>query len=374
VRTVIDHRSRPRETPERMQRYARTALVLGLVLLGAWIIHDFLGALVWAAILVVALWPTYDRVCRAWPKGEGVVWPTLFTSLAGLVIIVPLVLIALQVGREARDFFGFLHGLERNGLPAPDWLSRVPLGGAAMADWWNRNLGSSFDTNEVLRRFSKGSLFSVTREYGAKFAHRIVTFVFTLMTLFFLFRNGRDLAAQMLDASHRVFGPRGEHIARQMVASIHGTVDGLVLVGLGEGAAMGVAYVFTGVPHPVLLGAVTAVAAMIPFGAAVVFGGAGVFLAAQGEPGLGALVVAVGLAVVGIADHLVRPAVIGGATKLPFIWVLLGILGGVETFGLLGLFLGPAVMSALILLWRELVGSREADESDMLPTRALGRS
>ena len=67
-----------------------------------------------------------------------------------------------------------------------------------------------------------------------------------------------------------------------------------------------------------------------------------------------------------VADHAVRPALIGGTTRLPFLWVLLGILGGVETFGLLGLFLGPAIMAALILLWREWSGS----ERETLEERA----
>ena len=54
-----------------------------------------------------------------------------------------------------------------------------------------------------------------------------------------------------------------------------------------------------------------------------------------------------------VADHFVRPVIIGGATRLPFFWVLLGILGGVETFGVIGLFVGPVVMSVLIQLWRD---------------------
>ena len=65
---------------------------------------------------------------------------------------------------------------------------------------------------------------------------------------------------------------------------------------------------------------------------------------------------AIGLAVTFSADHFIRPVLIGGATRLPFIWVLLGILGGLEVWGLLGLFLGPASMAALILLWREWTG------------------
>jgi predicted PurR-regulated permease PerM len=170
------------------------------------------------------------------------------------------------------------------------------------------------------------------------------------------------VAAQVLTASAKLFGPRGERVARQMVASVHGTVDGLVLVGLGEGVLLGIVYYFAGVPHPVLLGALTAVAAMIPFGAPLVFGIAALILLANGTVVPAIVVVVSGFVVTFIADHFVRPALIGGTTRLPFLWVLLGILGGVESFGLLGLFLGPAVMAALILLWREFTQGAEAVE------------
>jgi predicted PurR-regulated permease PerM len=92
---------------------------------------------------------------------------------------------------------------------------------------------------------------------------------------------------------------------------------------------------------------------MIPFGAPLVFGIAAAILLANGAVVPAVVVVVAGFVVTFVADHFVRPALIGGTTRLPFLWVLLGILGGVETFGLLGLFLGPAVMAALILLWRD---------------------
>jgi predicted PurR-regulated permease PerM len=92
---------------------------------------------------------------------------------------------------------------------------------------------------------------------------------------------------------------------------------------------------------------------MIPFGAPLVFGAAALFLLAKGAAVAAVVIFLFGVAVVFIADHFVRPVLIGGSTRLPFLWVLLGILGGVETWGLLGLFLGPAIMAALILLWRE---------------------
>jgi predicted PurR-regulated permease PerM len=158
---------------------------------------------------------------------------------------------------------------------------------------------------------------------------------------------------QLRAASRRAFGETGERIGTQMVASIHGTVTGLVLVGLAEGAVLGVAYAIAGVPHPVLLGAVSAVAAILPFGATAACGLAALLLAAYGSLGAAAGLFAFGAAMSFATDHFVRPVLIGGATKLPFLWVLLGILGGLEVWGLLGLFLGPAIMAALILLWRD---------------------
>jgi predicted PurR-regulated permease PerM len=102
-----------------------------------------------------------------------------------------------------------------------------------------------------------------------------------------------------------------------------------------------------------MFGAFTAVAAMVPFAAGLSFGAAALLLAAKGALVWALVVLVTGLAVTFTADHFVRPVLIGGATRLPFLWVLLGILGGVEAWGLLGLFLGPAIMAALILLWRE---------------------
>jgi len=170
-------------------------------------------------------------------------------------------------------------------------------------------------------------------------------------------KDGRGVVRDLLTASQRLFGARGERIARQMVSSVHGTVDGLVLVGLGEGVLMGIAYAVAGVPHPTLLGGLTALAAMVPFVVTFVFAGVGILLVVQGSVGAAIAIVAIGTVLVLVADHFIRPALIGGATRLPFLWVLFGILGGVETWGIVGLFVGPALMAALILLWREFTES-----------------
>ena len=141
-----------------------------------------------------------------------------------------------------------------------------------------------------------------------------------------------------------------------------GTVDGLLLVGIGEAVLLGIAYKLTGVPHPVLLGLATGIMSVVPFASPLVFIAAGLWLLAQSAIIAAIVLVAFGSVVVFVADHFVRPALIGGSTRLPFVWVLLGILGGVETFGLLGLLLGPALLAVLIALWREIAAPPAATQ------------
>jgi predicted PurR-regulated permease PerM len=342
----------PRPTPA--QRIARATLTLALLLLGLWTLHEFLPALVWAGIFAIALWPLYRRACTRFPPGRhNVLMPSLFTLGITLVFLLPLALIVVPVSQDAHGVFIWIQQARHDGIAPPEFLSRLPLVGQEATAWWTDNLTDPADASALLQRVAQADLFSKSREYGAMLFHRIVLFGFTLLTLFFLFRDGDSLTAQMRRASRRLFGPDGERIGEQIVASVHGTVDGLVLVGLGEGVLLGIAYAFAGVPHPTLFGLMTAIAAMIPFGAPLLFGIAALLLIAQDSMLAAIAVFVFGMVVSFVADHFIRPVLIGGTTRLPFIWVLLGILGGIGVWGLLGLFVGPALMAALILLWRE---------------------
>lgn len=341
----------------RPQQASMVALALLLTALGVWTLHRYVPALIWAAILAIAVWPLYQRAVRRWPPGKhNILLPSVFTLAVALIFILPLVLVGVQAGKEAHGVFDSIAKARTEGIPPPEWLGHLPAGGPFATRWWQENLANPDSANALLQRARRSQLVSNSPELGAEVAHRAVLFGFMLLTLFFLFKDGDRFSAQLQRASARAVGPAGERIGRQMIASVHGTVDGLVLVGLAEGFILGVAYVFAGVPHPTLFGLFTAIAAMVPFGAALVFGIAALILLIQGSVAWAIGIGVLGMVVTFVADHFVRPTLIGSATRLPFLWVLLGILGGVETWGLLGLFLGPAIMAALMLLWREWTG------------------
>jgi predicted PurR-regulated permease PerM len=346
----------------RGQPAARALLALVLFGFGLWTLHDFLPALAWAGVFAIAVWPLYRRASRRFPPGRhNVLLPSVFTLGVALLFLVPVALVAVQLGREAHGVFEWIDNARKTGIPPPDWLSRIPLAGPEATTWWHNNLADRAAASELLRRIDeRANWLTAGREFGSELLHRIVLFGFTLLTLFFLFREGTRIAAQLRRASQRAFGPSGERVGTQIIASVHGTVTGLVLVGLGEGLLLGIAYAIAGVSQPGLLGLLTAFAAMIPFGAPLLFGVAALLLLAQGAVLAAVAVLVFGMVVSFVADHFIRPALIGGATRLPFLWVLLGILGGIEAWGLLGLFLGPAILAALILLWREFTEGREA--------------
>ncbi len=360
--------------PPRQQR-ARLVVAAAFGILGLWILHDFLPALAWAVVLSIALWPVYQRLQMLLPgHGGRIVAPLLVTAIVGIVFVAPLVLLGVAIAHESHIIIRLVVDARHNGMAVPEWLEQLPLIGPSIAEWWHTNLTDPIMAEAFFGRFNPRMVADSAREYGGEIARRLVIFLFTLLTLFFLFRDGGTLAQQLKGLSDRVLGERGEHIGRHMIAAVHGTVNGLVLVGLAEGVLLGIVYVATGLPYPASVAALTGVLAVIPFGAPLVYIVAALYMLSIGKTIAGIAIFAVGSVVVFVADHFIRPILIGGAARLPFIWVLLGLLGGLETLGFIGLFLGPAIMAALIALWREWTGAPlPAEQQRRLPAPAPTR-
>lgn len=337
----------------------RTSLAAAALLLvgGILTLRDFLPALIWAVIFAIAIWPSYTRFAARWPQHRKALLPAVAVVIVLLGFVIPLVLIAIPLIHDAHAMVDYLATVQRTGVGTPDWLFHLPFSDR-LVQLWQQQLGQPGQLSVLAGHTMQGGVLGLARAIGGQAIHRSMLLGFMLVALFFLLRDGESVAAQLRIGATRAFGPAGENVGRQMILSVHGTVDGLVLVGLGMGVLIGIGYWAAGVPQPVLFGLVTALLAMIPFGAPLCVYVAGAVLLAGGHYVAAIALVGWGLGVIFVADHVVRPVLIGGATRLPFVWVLLGVLGGVETWGLVGLFMGPAIMAALTLLWREWVGAR----------------
>ncbi len=302
---------RPPDRDNSVQRLAKGVLILLLVLAGLWTLHRYIDALVWATIFAIALWPLYRRSVERWPPGRfNMLLPAVFTGAVALVFLIPLALFGIEVAREGRLVLDAIQQVRDQGLPAPEWFSHLPMVGPQVAEWWNLHLGTSESAHQLLKQAGGDtSLAEHTRMIGRQAFRRIVLFGFTLMTLFFLFRDGDRLIAQLSRASQRAFGPGGERIGRQMIASVHGTVDGLVLVGLAEGFILGVAYMIAGVRRTRRCSpcSIRGCRYGCSFGAPLAFGSAALILVMQGSVAAGAVIAILGAALAFAADHFIRP-------------------------------------------------------------------
>ena len=281
----------------------------------------------------------------------------LFTLLTGLVLLVPIILTVHQIAQGSDVFVRWIGQLRRDGIPVPVWVAQLPIAGDYLDQWWQANLANPKAVVEWLHGVNLESVTAWTGALGGALLHRLFLFLITLVALFLMLRDGAWLANRALATADHLLGNPGERLASKMAEAIRGTVNGIVAVAVVEGATIGIAYVLAGVPHPLLFAVLTIAFAMVAFGGWIAFSAAALVLllhdgnlwAVAGLFGFGAVVMLIG-------DNFIQPAFIGGTTRLPFLLILVGIIGGLQTFGLIGLFLGPVIMSALLTVWREWVG------------------
>jgi predicted PurR-regulated permease PerM len=341
------------ETQRSMLSALFTIIIIGFA---AFITQRFVLPLLWAAILAIATWPLYKRALRSL-GGREIRAALLVTLLCAVVFVTPLVLGMIQAAHQAPALAALVANANNEGLPAPEWLHRIPVAGNAIYEWWGSTIAQP---HGLMHLFTDGSATrmhsasEVLRTFGAGVMHRMIDIVFAFVCLFFFYRDGAALLSQTEAIGRHLIGnTRWSLYSTKVPTAIRATVNGLVLVGLGEGLLLGFAYEFADVPSAVLWAAATGVLAIIPFGAPLAFGSVAALLLYGGNT-MGAVAVLVwGAIVLFVADHFIRPTIIGNATKLPFLAVLLGILGGVETLGLIGLFVGPVVMTLFVTLWHE---------------------
>lgn len=346
------------QTPPMTQQYqerARWIAAALLIALGVWTIHGFLLPIAWAIVLSLTLWPLYDAIRRHLIKGPRYEWiaALVLSLLMAMLLYGPVSFGLIRIVKEMQSLTSLLHVAQQQGLIAPAWLGSIPLLGPELLHLWDQWLGSPESFREMGHNLFTSNLPSYTRQLATFVVHRLASAFFTLVVFFFILLNGNLLKDDVLRFADRLFGKNGDRHVRHAANAVRATVNGIVLVAVGQGVALGFGYQMVGFDHAALLGVVTALIALIPFAAKIMSLGAGLVLVIQGSVATGIGFLLYGLLVVVLSDNYVKPKLIGNQVHLPFIWTLLGILGGIESFGFLGLFLGPTVMAVLISVWRD---------------------
>jgi predicted PurR-regulated permease PerM len=356
LKQAPDH-ANPKALPIRAEArtLARGLLTFGVIVLALWTAGDFVTPVGWAAIIATAIWPVYAPVASSLSdRRRPILAPLLFAILLGFLLFAPIALATHQIAQQSQTIVSWMTQARENGIPVPSWIGQLPIAADFLRQWWGENLAEPKEAARWFDQFHAEAATEWTKALGGQLLHRTFMFLISLLALFVMLQNGEWLAARTLETAERLFGDPAERLVQKMVEAIRGSVNGTVLVAILEGVLIGTAYAIAGVPYWALFAVLTTAFAMLPLGAWIAFTIAGfVLLLSGGSVMAAALVFVWGAIVMLFGDYFLWPTLVGGAARLPFLFALIGIFGGLQTFGLIGLFVGPVIMAALLTVWRE---------------------
>jgi predicted PurR-regulated permease PerM len=341
--------------PER----ALTAVLIGGVAAGCvLVLYPFFSALLWAAILVFTTWPLAEWFRVNLRLGHGGA-AGLMVALTAVVLMLPLALAAPGGASDVNHLKIVIQDALQGGLPdAPKWVLDIPVVGPSFVALWDRWAADITALGESLQPY-----FGILLEGGLNLllgiAHGVLLFALALFVAFFFFLYGDHLSVRLRLLAHRIAGAHAERLIRVTGATVRGVVYGILGTAIVQGVLTAFGLWIADVPRPVLLGALAGFLAVLPIGAPLVWIPASIWLLNSGHVGHGIFLACYGVLAVTGADHVIRPWFIARGAQLPFLLVVLGVLGGALAFGLLGIFLGPVLLAIGLTLINEWLRSAD---------------
>lgn len=346
-----------------LPRTVLAVLFIGLLIAGAfWVLRPFLAALLWGAMIVIATWPLLRRLER-WLGGRRRLAVTAMTLGLLLLFVLPFFLAIGTLVTHADQIGARVKGLLAGGLPAaPGWLARVPLVGEQAVGLWNGFVGSPLGD-------LAGRLTPYFGDAAAWFAGQVgslgkllAQFLLTVVVAAVLWSSGESWAAGILRFARRLGGEQGGTVVILAAQAIRGVALGVVVTALVQATLAGLGLAIAGIPLATVLTVVIFLLCIAQLGPLLVLAPAVVWLFAQGSTGWGVFLLVWSL-VVGTMDNFLRPALIRLGADLPLLLVFAGVLGGLMSFGLVGLFIGPVVLAVA----HKLLGAWVAEGETVAP-------
>jgi len=329
-------------------------IVLSVIVIGGlmaatfWVLHPFLGAIIWAVMIVVATWPPMLKVER---MAGGRRWAavTVMSLALLLVLVVPLSAAIGTVVGHSDDILGWVKGLRAYDIPPPPaWREALPLAGPRLASAWREAAAQGI---EVITPYAS----DVTRWFVAQLGNFGALFLQLLLTIIasgVLYAYGEDAADWALRFGSRLGGERGAAAVRLSGQAIRSVARGVVVTAVVQALIGGIGLWIAGVPFAALLTALMFLLAIAQIGAVPVLVCAVIWLYWSGAVGAGTFLLVVTV-VAGALDNILRPLLIKqGAAELPLLLIFVGVIGGLISFGLIGIFIGPLVLAVTHTLLR----------------------
>jgi predicted PurR-regulated permease PerM len=340
-----------------------------IVVLSVWILHSFLQALLAACVTAIASWPLYMRFCARLPRRMRRGAKSLTFTLAMTVfVLAPLMFAFGALLTETRALMLEIAAADKTGIATPSWLEDAPVIGPWAAARWQNDLSHPGALLRWTERADASALLAWAQSLGQFMVRHAFIVGFAILLLFFLYQEGESLAHGFKRVLRERIGERAESYIDLATRAVRASVNSMLVVSLFDGFATGVAYAIAGVPHPAVWAAITGLLALVPFLAYVAVLALTLQLALTAAAATPLLALGLGCLVLFCGDKMVRPVIARDGIRLRFVWVLMGCLGGFEVLGLVGLVIGPVVLTLMRELWEQRVRDlAAADAIDSSP-------
>lgn len=394
-------------------------IALLLLLTGCFfVLRPFMTALMWAIILAYSLYPL-QRLFTRWFRGSRTLAACFVTLTVTILLAGPVVLIGVSIAQDGKD----LALATRNwfmGVPdqPPAWVGQVPVVGDELEGYWT---GFAEDRKRWMDQLDEevkttpprpkivvetgdglvvqepppppvmgpqdsasggkassshlvillGRFLSSARSWlidaGLAVGQGVTQVVVSAFLAFFLLRDATELSERLGVAVERLAGDRGRHLIKVAGDTVRGVIYGILGTAIVQALVAGLGFWIAGVPGAVLLSVLTFLVAVIPFGPPLIWVPAALWLFAQQQPGWGVFMLVWGLLGISSVDNFLRPYLISQGSKMPFVLIFCGVIGGAFGFGLVGVFLGPTLLAVAFRLVEEWSSNRDAEKGEFAP-------
>jgi len=329
--------------------------LFALIAAAVWILLPFLGAVVWATMIVVATWPFLLRLQR-WLLGRRWLAVTGMTLLLLTIFILPFSFAIVAVAENFQEITAWTTALSNFTLPPPPaWLEKIPLVGARVTSNWQQFAAlSQEDLAARLSPYLGGVVRWLATQIGG-LGWLLAQIALMVIVAAVLYATGESAATMALRFGSRLAGKQGEQAVQLAGQAIRGVALGVVVTALVQALAGGIGLATVGVPFALILTAVMFISAIVQVGVAPVLLCAVAWLYWTGSATSGTVLL-VWTVLVAFVDNILRPILIKQGVDLPMLLIIAGVVGGLLAFGLIGIFVGPVVLAIAYTLFTVWIG------------------
>jgi len=361
---MLSPMTRTTASPPDLARVTLSVLVLGLLVVTClWILRPFLGAIVWATMVVVATWPTLLAL-QARLGGRRWLAIALMSLAMLLVLVLPLAIAAVAVFQHADRVSGWAAAIASAGIPAPpEWVPQLPLVGGKVAREWQRLAAASHE--QLATEFAPYAIAAAQWVAGqiGSLGLLLIQFLLTLVITMLLYSTGEYAANGVLRFARRLAAERGEQAVVLAGQAIRAVALGIVGTALAQAVAAGIGLAVCGIPYAVVLASIVFMLCMVQLGPFLVMIPAIVWLFWTGHAIAGSVLILWSI-VVGVLDNVLRPILIRRGADLPLPLIFAGAIGGLVGFGMVGLFVGPVALAVTYRLLEWWIADIDRPDAD----------